>query len=147
MSKYDHPLLVQDSLPDLIKAGNSKEIDDSLEVGAVLDIAELHSRPGLRKVGVDILVSRLDDLEVGELLEKYLGGGGEPELEVAKQWHRADNGDCFLHVGPSELRVVLLHLLGELNLLEVGDAEQHSLLALEGGLEVEVIEILVLVVG
>jgi hypothetical protein len=40
-----------------------------------------------------------------------------------------------------------LHFLGDFDLLEVGDSEEHALLGFEGGLEVEEVIVLHFVVG
>ena len=123
MGEDNYPSLMEDGFPNFVEIGDSKEIDNDFEVTADVEVVELNLGPGIIQVLAHLFVGHLNDIEVGEVLEEGLDGGGEPDLEVAEEWDLADNCNSLLDIGPGEIGIVLLHLLSQFDLLEVGHAE------------------------
>jgi hypothetical protein len=92
-----------------------------------------------------ILISIFYELEVVKVIEKYFNCGMQSHFEVAKQWQVTDDTDGLLRVGSGEFLVFKSVLFCDLDLLKVTDTKEHSFPSINGGLEVEKIIILILV--
>ena len=98
MSKNNDPLLIKDSFPDFVKIGNSKQIYDYLQITANVQIVQLHVRPCIKQMLVEVLVGRFDNFEIIKVLKKYFRCDGKSEFEISEHRDSTNNCDRLLDV-------------------------------------------------
>jgi len=125
----------------------TKQVNNSPEIRSDIKLIERYIRPSLNQMSIQIPIGLINEPKVAKIFKEDLNRRMQPHLKIAKQRQIANNTDRLLQIRPGKFLVTLPVLLRDLDLLEVTDPEEHPLLALDGGLEVEEVVVLVLVVG
>lgn len=145
MRKDDHPLLIQYSLPNLIKLQGSKMLNDNLEVTAYIQLIHLQLRPTLTQPLTEFFVCSVNKGIIVELPKEGLCRACQSQLQISEEWKGADHCNSLLHVRPGNLTILCLHFLCYFNLLKIRHSKQHAFLPLPNRLKIKEVIILHLV--
>jgi hypothetical protein len=67
-----HPLLIQQSLPNLEKPSHTKTTNNLLQAAAHVQIGQLNVRPSFNQRFVEVVIGLFDNLKLSETVEKQL---------------------------------------------------------------------------